>query len=71
MYCSMFGHQFKVSKHITNAVKEYQCTHCGLEATTNGNGKLTKLTPKYKDINSTLEHIYSRRKARKNLILDH
>ena len=40
--------------------------------TTDGRGRLTELTPKYKEINSVLERIHIKRKLRKNqdLILD-
>ena len=40
--------------------------------TTDGRGKLTPLTPKYKEINSVLERIHIKRtlKKRQDLILD-
>jgi len=40
--------------------------------TTDGRGKLTPLTPKYKEINSVLEHIHIKRalKKKQDLILD-
>ena len=69
LYCSVFGHQFEVSRKITYAVKEYQCKHCSTQATTDGNGRLTELTPKYKEINSILERIHKRRKER-NLVFN-
>ena len=70
VYCSIFGHQFKVSKNVTYAVKEYKCKHCNTQATTDSNGKLTLLTPKYKEINSVLERIHTRRIQRKQIMLD-
>ncbi len=70
MYCSIVGHQFKISKNVTYAVKEYKCKRCGMQVTTNGNGKLTLLTPKYKEINSILERIHTRRLERKQVMLD-
>lgn len=63
-YCSLFGHRFKVNKHITQHVKEYKCSCCSKEMTTNSNGNLTELTPKFKEINNTLEYIYSKKKMR-------
>lgn len=65
LYCSFFGHQYEVSKHITYHVKEYQCGHCNAQLTTDGKGDLTALTPKYKEINSVLERIHNRRLARR------
>lgn len=72
IYCSIFGHQFLVSKQVTHHVKEYKCKNCSSEMTTDGKGRLTPLTPKYKEINSVLERIYIRRthKKRQKLILD-
>jgi transposase-like protein len=61
MYCNLFGHDFKVTKKVTHHVKEYTCRHCKKELTTNSNGKLTELTPKFKEINAILEHIHSLR----------
>ena len=65
VYCSLFGHEFEVSKQITYHVKEYSCKHCKMEITNNGNGGFTLLTPKFKEINSVLERIHSRRLQRK------
>ena len=66
IYCSFFGHQFEVSKKVTYHVKEYKCTHCSVQMTTNGKGGLTPLTPKYKEINSVLERIHNKRISRKH-----
>lgn len=65
IYCSLFGHDFKVSKQVTYHVKEYTCKHCKTEVTNNGNGGFTLLTPKYKEINSVLERIHNRRLERR------
>ena len=64
MYCAVLGHKYVVSKNVTYHVKEYKCTHCNSQMTTNGKGKLTPLTPKFKEINSILEHIHNKRKRR-------
>lgn len=64
LYCDVFGHNYQVSKKVTNYVNEYTCKCCKKQLTTNSNGKLTELTPVYKDINSVLENIYSRRMLR-------
>lgn len=60
-YCSIFGHHYEVSKKVTYHVKEYSCRHCKKELTTNGNGRLIELTPKYREINSILERIHTNR----------
>ncbi len=64
IYCSLFGHQYEVSKKVTYHVKEYKCTHCSAQMTTNGKGGITPLTPKYKEINSVLERIHLKRMIR-------
>ena len=61
LYCSLFGHNYEVTKKVTYHVKEYTCKHCKKELTTNGNGNLTELTQKFREINSILENIHNRR----------
>lgn len=61
LYCNMFGHNYEVTKKVTYHVKEYTCKHCKKELTTNGNGNLIELTPKFREINSILENIHNRR----------
>lgn len=67
LYCSLFGHEYSVTKNVTYHVKEYKCKHCKEQVTTNGNGKLTLLTPKYKEINAVLERIHNNRLRKKNI----
>jgi hypothetical protein len=62
--CVLFGHKYEVSKKVTLHVKEYTCKRCKKQLTTNSNGNLTALTPKYQEINSILEKIYTRRMMR-------
>ena len=64
LYCSIFGHQYDVTKLVTKHVKEYTCKRCKKQLTTNGDGRLTELTPTYKEINSILEKVYARRMSR-------
>lgn len=66
VYCSVFGHQYSITKEVTNHIKEYTCKCCKKQLTTNGNGKLIELTPKFKEINFVLETIYTRRMSRIN-----
>ncbi|MEO8932669.1 MAG: hypothetical protein ABI295_00045 [Xanthomarina sp.] len=64
IYCDIFGHKYKVSKKVTSHVNEYTCTCCKKQLTTNSNGQLTELTPKFKEINTLLADIYTRRLLR-------
>ena len=62
MYCSLFGHQLKVSKNVTDHIHEYQCAKCGMEMTDTANGFLAQLTPKFKETNDYLANFYNRRR---------
>lgn len=64
LYCTFFGHQYSVTKKVTKHVKEYTCKCCKKQLTTNGNGNLTELTPKFREINSILENIHTKRMLR-------
>ena len=64
MYCNLFGHNYEVTKKVTYHVKEYTCSHCKKQLTTNSNGSLTDLTPKFKEINAILERIHANRMER-------
>ena len=59
IYCNLFGHDYQVTKKVTYHVKEYTCRHCKKELTTNSNGNLIELTPKFREINAILERIYT------------
>ena len=65
-YCSIFGHHFTVSKKVTHHIKEYTCTHCQQQATTNSQGKLEIMTPKLKEINDILAFVHAKKSARLN-----
>lgn len=66
IYCSFFGHDFKVTKQITYHVKEFKCVQCQEQFTTDESGNLTKLTPKYREINSVLEKVHNKKLRRKS-----
>jgi len=67
MYCNLFGHNYEVTKKVTYHVKEYTCSHCKKQLTTNSNGSLTDLTPKFKEINAILERIHTNRMERSKI----
>lgn len=64
MYCAIFGHNYEVTKKVTKHVKVYTCSCCKKQLTTDSNGRLTELTPKFKEINAILERIHQSRKQR-------
>ena len=63
-YCAIFGHNYQVTKKVTYHVKEYTCSRCKKQLTTNSNGNLIELTPKFKEINAILERIHHSRRLR-------
>lgn len=69
MHCKMFGHDYRVTRNVTLHVKEYTCKNCKKELTTNGNGSLTELTPKFKEINDVLSRIYQKRLKRRTTVV--
>ena len=68
--CSIFGHDYVVTENITSFVKEYTCKNCKKQVTTDSNGNLIPLTPKFKEINSVLKRIHSSKIKRQALILE-
>ena len=64
MFCHIFGHNYQVTKKVTYYVKEYTCSHCKKQLTTNSNGSLVELTPKFREINAILERIHEKRAQR-------
>lgn len=66
IHCMVFGHEYKVTRQVTYHVQEYTCKNCKKELTTNSNGNLIELTPKFKEINDVLERIHHKRLVRIN-----
>lgn len=64
LFCSVFGHNYFLSKKVTYHVKEFTCKSCQKQVTTDVNGNLIDLTPKFQEINSVLERIHNKRKVR-------
>lgn len=64
LYCDIFGHKYETSKKVTLHVKEYTCKCCKRQLTTDSNGMLTELTPKFQEINAILADVYTRRRTR-------
>ncbi len=65
--CSAFGHDYIITRKVTNHINEYCCTHCGKEVTEDYNGKLEVLTVKNKEINSSLASFFQKKMKRRTL----
>lgn len=59
--CSVFGHSYRVSKPITDHIKEYRCRLCGEEVTNTADGTIAKLTAQFKETNEYLAEFYQKR----------
>lgn len=66
IYCSFFGHKYRVSNFVTEHIKEYQCSFCREEITDTANGNLAKLTEQIKETNEYLAQFHEKR-TRKTL----
>lgn len=64
LICSLKGHDFKITRRVTDYVNEYQCLQCKKQMSTNENGALTPLTQKQKEINSVLNYIHRKKKRK-------
>ncbi len=69
IHCMIFGHDYRVTRHVTNHVKEYTCKNCKKALTVNSNGGLTDLTPKLKEINDVLATVHNKRTMKGNKML--
>ena len=67
MVCTVFGHNFKVSRKVTDHINEYKCEYCEKEFTDNLKGSLEVLTNKTKELNSIVSS-FCHRRVRKTII---
>ena len=61
LYCSTFGHSFKISNKITNYVNEYKCKTCGQEVTNVASGDIEILTFKNRELNACLSAFFQKK----------
>jgi hypothetical protein len=59
--CLLFGHHYLEVKKVNNHFKEFECSHCKLQATNDSKGKKIALTTELKDINKTLSYLHLKR----------
>ena len=62
--CSTFGHDYLITRKVTDHIKEYRCSHCGKEVTTNFSGNLEELTSKTKQVNTSLALFFEKKMKR-------
>ncbi len=60
--CSAFGHDYIITRKITDHINEYKCACCGKEVTNSFSGKYELLTYKQKEVNSCLSNFFDKKK---------
>jgi len=63
--CSTLGHDYVISRKITNHINEYKCANCSKEVTDNFSGRLENLTFKTKKVNTSLALFFEKKNRRK------
>ncbi len=61
LYCSTFGHRFKISNKVTNYINEYKCKTCGQEVTNVASGDIELLTHNNKKLNANLSAFFQKK----------
>jgi DNA-directed RNA polymerase subunit RPC12/RpoP len=64
LVCSTFGHDYIITRKVTNHINEYKCSHCGREVTDGPAGKLEDLTNKIKQVNTCVATFFQKRTQR-------
>jgi len=63
--CAVFGHNYLVTRKVTDHIYEYKCSCCGKEVTNNYAGKLEQLTHQNKKVNASLSNFMKKKLASK------
>lgn len=63
--CTSLGHDYSVSRKVTNHISEYTCANCGRELTDTFSGRVEVLTRASKKANSTLAAFYIKKSKRR------
>tara|TARA_R100000935_G_scaffold13736_4_gene27477 strand:+ start:43354 stop:43596 length:243 start_codon:yes stop_codon:yes gene_type:complete len=59
--CATFGHDYVVSRKVTDHINEYTCSHCGKEVADNMQGSVEILTLKIRNANNALASFYAKK----------
>ena len=63
--CGTLGHDYVISRKITNHINEYKCTNCNKEVTDNFYGRIENLTFQTKKVNTSLALFFEKKMRRK------
>ncbi len=59
--CVTMGHDYIITRKVTNHINEYRCSHCGREVAENDKGYLEPLTQKIRNANSSLAVFFQKK----------
>ncbi|WP_432412603.1 hypothetical protein [Rasiella sp. SM2506] len=61
LVCATFGHDYVISRKVTDHVNEYTCVHCKKEVADNMQGSVEILTLKIRNANNALASFYEKK----------
>lgn len=62
LVCTAFGHDYIITRKITDHIYEYQCVCCGKEVSNSYSGKFELLTRKQREVNECLYSFFRKKK---------
>tara|TARA_R110002020_G_scaffold125442_2_gene282701 strand:+ start:203 stop:448 length:246 start_codon:yes stop_codon:yes gene_type:complete len=62
LVCTAFGHDYIVTRKITDHINEYKCACCGKEVSNSYSGKFELLTRKQREVNECLSSFFIKKK---------
>ena len=63
LVCKIKGHMFTSIDNPSPHIEEYKCTHCEEQFTTDGYGRMVKLTKYWKENNEFFQHYFQKNAA--------
>ena len=63
--CSTLGHDYMISRKVTNHINEYKCANCGREVTDTFSGRIEILSQAAKKANSKLAAFFLKKSRRR------
>lgn len=62
LVCTVFGHDYIITRKITDHINEYKCTCCGKEVSNSYSGTFELLTYKQREVNECLSSFFKKKK---------
>lgn len=62
LVCTTFGHDYIVTRKITDHINEYKCACCGREVSNSYSGTFEALTFKQREVNECLSSFFRKKK---------